>query len=34
MPQSAAWFPLIALIVTVVLVLTVRRKPNDKNDEK
>jgi len=27
MPQGAIWFPLAALLVTVVLILVVRKKP-------
>lgn len=32
MPQGIAWFPLVAVAVTLVLLLTVRKKPADKND--
>lgn len=32
MPQGVAWFPLVAVMITLVLLLTVRRKPASKND--
>lgn len=34
MPQGAVWFPLVALIVTVVLLIVTRKKKPVDNDKK
>lgn len=34
MPQGAVWFPLVALIVTVVLVIVTRKNKPVDNDKK
>ncbi len=34
MPQGVVWFPLVALLATVVLVLVVRKKPADRDKQQ
>lgn len=34
MPQGIVWFPLVAIGLTVVLLLTVRRKPDSADKDK
>lgn len=34
MPQGVVWFPLVALLVTVVLVLVVRKKPANRDRQQ
>lgn len=33
MPQGVAWFPLVALAITIVLILTVRKKGGGKKND-